>query len=626
MASINDYVDMFLDSDILFCTVTGFALFLCVFFGLCFFCDGPDDGECDQLEDEDFVYNGPFYFSSLVFCVSSFVVLISCILYRESIANWEGGLSSEDVFVAAMPLLIGALGLLSVISKFQEDHDATLPLPGKYLLGEDDEVASPVEIVLEDSILHCTKFFFFFFTTTVQIVTLPAYLVKTLCEPLVTAVYGPICASGEIPVSREEYDALRQELHEKSTEIAIARLRYETLQTQIEIDQQIQSNQEDQLNIARLEIDMLNSQTERDQLRHEYDVQELQEALSAVLAQIGVQRDAQMRTAAQDSLELFDAAAENDSDIDATESALSDVEPEAQPGAAASNAGQTSDIKALENTALDEEHAEQPAAEEEAAPVAEKELGAEESEMDEGDYAEKETSDGTKINDSVDVDQLAPQAPQTEKKRNKKKKRAGKEVKDRQAMVDLEQQLEAAKASRAPPATEPFQPAQQPAQEQSGRQQQRPAQSVQPIRQQAPPQLFRPLQPQALSWHNGWQHQAPRQPSQSIQHQSYGRNGWPQQTPMQSFQQQQQIHGQNVGQQNAPAQIFQAPQQLQQQGYGHNEWQHQLPTQFGHTSTEQHGQSGFFGPQPTRSMQHSEMFQFGAGGRGDGSGGMGRGW
>jgi chromosome segregation ATPase len=130
------------------------------------------------------------------------------------------------------------------------------------------------------------------------------------------------------------------------------------------------------------------------------------------------------------------------------------------------------------------------------------ELDAEESELDEGDYAELVASNGTQSNDSVNLDQSAPQ----ERKKIRKRTRAGKGLKARKEAKNATHQFQAAVANLPPRV-------QDQAHGQDGRQQRTPAPVSQPVQQQA------------LA-HNGLQRQALVQPVPPIHQQGYARNGW----------------------------------------------------------------------------------------------------
>jgi len=292
MASLDDHVDDFLDSDLLFCTVTCSAIFLLVFLGLWFFCDGPEDGDFDQLEDEDYVYNAPFYFSSLFFCLSCFLLLLGHLRFDAVVWTWVSEISSEDCSVIAITLLLGALGLFLVITKFQRG----------------DEDASPLEIALEDSVLRCAVAFF---TVAIQIPTLPFRLLKALFKPLVTYIYGPTRAPGELPVPHEVYDAIVQELRNKTSELRLAQTQNDELKRQIESDQ---LEHESELNLARLEYKNLELKVEAEELKHQLSIRE-ERQLSSALTQIGVGRDTQKMMAMIHGLALLNNASETNGEF-----------------------------------------------------------------------------------------------------------------------------------------------------------------------------------------------------------------------------------------------------------------------------------------------------------------------
>lgn len=286
MVSLTDYVDTFLDSDVLFCTVTCSAIFLSVFLVPWFFCNDLDDGDFDQLEDEDYVSNVPLYFSLLFFCLSCFAVLLGQLRFDVVVLAWASGIPLEHWSVVGITLLVGALGLFAVIAEFQKGGDATLPFSGEHLLGEEGGDASLLEIALEDSVLYCVVTFL---TLAIRIPTLPFRLVKAICKPLVTYIYGPICTPGERSIPNEVYDAMVQKLRNKDFELSMMRTQNEELRSQAESDRLAH---ESELRIARMEYEELELRAETDGLRHQVAMQEEMQ-LSSALTQIGMDRDAQ---------------------------------------------------------------------------------------------------------------------------------------------------------------------------------------------------------------------------------------------------------------------------------------------------------------------------------------------
>lgn len=436
MASLNDYADQFLDSDLLFCTVTCCSIFLLVFLDPWFFCDGPEDDDLDQLEDEDYVSNAPFYFSSLFFCVSCFLLLLGHLRFDVAVLAWVSELPSEDYSVVAIPLLLGALGVSLVLAQFQRGDEATLPLAGKHLLGERDGDASPLEVAIENSVLHCTVISF---AVAIKTPTLPFQLVKALCKPLVTYIYGPLCDPGELPVPHEAYNAIVRELRNKTSELRMMRTQNEELKSRIESDQ---LEHETELNLARLKYEDLELRLETEELKHQLSIQE-ERQLSSALTQLGVGRDTQKMMAMIHSLALLNTASETNGEDNSGENASLDAKPVIEPSSEAPGVEQKHDIDAAENvTALDGELAREMAAEELAAVVAAESPETEESgnnKMDEGDNAW--------IDDSVTLHQ--PTSQEKARKKNKKKKqRAGRDIKAREGLKEVSQRLEALNAQK----------------------------------------------------------------------------------------------------------------------------------------------------------------------------------
>lgn len=636
MASLNDHVDKFLDSDLLFCTVTCSAIFLLVLLDFWFFCDGPKDGDFDQLEDEDYVYNAPLYFSSLFFCLSCFVILLNQLQFGTVIFDWANEIPSDTVLVVAISLLLGALGFCLAVSEFQKGVGATLPLAGKHLIGEPEESASLLEIALEDSMLHCAVAFF---TVAIQKPTLPLQLVKSLCKPLVTYIYGPICAPGELLVSNEAYDAIMQELCNKVFELCLTRTQNDGLKRQAEADQ---LEHDSELLVARMAYEGLELKAEGNELRLRIALQE-ERQLSSALNQIGMGRDAQKMMAMIHGLAVLNAAPKMSSDGDSRESARLDDEPVTEPAAKAPNFEQILNTQAAENnTALDGQLASGMAMEELAAVVGIQDMKAEESDinkMDEGDNAE--------IDDSVNLDQPTPQGVAGNKKKKKKKKqRSGRDLKAREKLKELSQKEDAVDAERqaleatwaercreqdavhaqkqaleaswvarcrertakapvvavnarqpAVSTTVPFQqqPPTAPATTMSTfraagnatlpAQQQPQAAPVEAANTfQLAPKILQPTREQIWQF-NGWQSSADvrlfQPPQQQVNRQPTGQHL----APGQLFQPtQQQTYGQNAGQRQQSCQLFRPP---QQPTYGQNEEQYYDPNQLSQPTQQQ---------------------------------------
>jgi hypothetical protein len=589
MASLTDYVDTFLNSDLLFCTITCSAIFLSVFLIPWFFCSDLDDGDFDQLEDEDYVSNAPLYFNLLFLCLSCFAILLDQLQFDVAVLEWAGEIPSDHWFVVGITLLVGALGLFLVVAEFQRGGDATLPLAGEQ--GRD---ASPLETTLEDSIFHCIVTFF---TVAIQIPTLPFRLVKAICKPLATYIYGPICAPGERLVPNEVYDAMVQELRNKDFKLSIMRTRNEELKFQAEKDR---LKHESELRIARMGYQDLEAKAEADDLRHQLAMREEMQ-LSSTLTQIGMDRDAQNMMALIHRLALLNAAPESDNDDIASESAAVGGDPVTEPRAEVEDVEQNHDIKAAENDiALDGELATELATEDLAGAVATKELEAEEF-----DNNETDEGDDVTIDDSVNIDQPTTPAEGEKKKKKKKvksngkakKRRAGKDLLFRKELAALGQEKDALETSWA----------------ESRQQRAATTQAVDVNTSQAavtttaPVQQSRPAvntavqvqqQPQApLNAAANTFKLAPRV-TQPTREQIWQFNGWKSEEDVRIFQRpQQHTYGQNAGQHDHPRQLFQPS---QQQTYGQAESQQQQPRpQYWHefSGTErQPGQYNLFGP------------------------------
>jgi hypothetical protein len=507
--------------------------------------------------------------------------------------EWAGEIPSDHWFVVGITLLVGALGLFLVVAEFQKGGGATLPLSGKDALEVQGVDASPLEIALEDSVLYCVVTFL---ALAIRVPTLPFHLVKTICKPLVTYIYGPICAPGELAVPSEVYDTTVQELCKKVVQLCITRTQNKELKSQAERDRLAH---ESELRIAQMDYEELELKAETDELRHQVAMQEEMQ-LSSALTQIGMDRDAQKMMALIHRPALLNGVSESDSDGTAHESASLESEPVTEPEAEVEDVKQNDGVNTAESdSALDGELATEVATEKLAAAASMEELGAEESdnnemnEMDEGDDAE--------IDDSVNIDRPATPAEGEKKKKVKskgkaKKRRAGKDLQFRKELVAWGQEKDALETSWA-----------ESRQQRATTTQADAANTSQPARKFAPVQQSRPnvnttvqaqQQPQApLNAAANIFRLAPRV-TQPTREQIWQFNGWKSEEDVRIFQRpQQHTYGQNAGQHDHPSQLFQPS---QQQTYGQAESQQQQPrSQYWHefSGTErQPGQYNLFGP------------------------------
>jgi L-asparagine transporter-like permease len=151
MESSNDYVDNIFANELLSCTILSSAIFVFIFSCLWLICGGLNDGHFDQLEDHD-TANGAFLLLvSLIVCISSFAGLAAYLQHGATILKRASEISSDDVCVSAIAVLLIALSIFVLIAEFQK-RGAFLPVLRP--MEEQVEVA-PLEIAAEDFVLHC---------------------------------------------------------------------------------------------------------------------------------------------------------------------------------------------------------------------------------------------------------------------------------------------------------------------------------------------------------------------------------------------------------------------------------------------------------------------------------------
>jgi len=183
MESFHEYVDNFFANELLSYTILSSAILVFVFSCLWLICDGPDDTHFDQLEDHTSANGAVLFLVSLIVCVSSLAGLEAYLQHGTAILKWANEISSDDVFISAIAVLLLALGIFVLIAEFQK-RGAVLPI--LHPVEEQIEV-SPLEVAVEDFVLDC---FVTSFSLAVRVLTLPGYTVKVLGRSLLAFVNG----------------------------------------------------------------------------------------------------------------------------------------------------------------------------------------------------------------------------------------------------------------------------------------------------------------------------------------------------------------------------------------------------------------------------------------------------
>jgi hypothetical protein len=175
MESFNTHLEDFLANDVLFSTVTCSTISIVVVL-LCFrtLSDGPEDGHFDELEDQNSANGVAIFLVSLVFCISSLAGLAAYLQHGTAILKWAYEISSDEILVSAVAVLLIALGVFVLVAEF-EKRGAVLPILQRPV--EEQVEVSPLEIAVEDFVLD---FVITTFNIVIRVVTFPGYTIKVL--------------------------------------------------------------------------------------------------------------------------------------------------------------------------------------------------------------------------------------------------------------------------------------------------------------------------------------------------------------------------------------------------------------------------------------------------------------
>lgn len=183
MESFHEYVDNFFANKLLSYTILSSAILVFIFSCLWLICDGPHDVHFDQLDDHTSANGAVLFLVSLIVCISSLAGLEAYLQHGAEILKWANKITSDDVFVSAIAVLMIALAIFVLIAEFQKR--GAVP-PVLHPVEEQVEV-STLEVAVEDFALHC---FVTSFSLAVRVLTLPGYTVKVLGRSLLAFANG----------------------------------------------------------------------------------------------------------------------------------------------------------------------------------------------------------------------------------------------------------------------------------------------------------------------------------------------------------------------------------------------------------------------------------------------------